>query len=47
MLADGLLDELGTRIVVSDKGRFLVRNVAMTFDAYLTREAVPVYSKAI
>jgi oxygen-independent coproporphyrinogen-3 oxidase len=47
MLADGLLDELDTRIAVSAKGRFLVRNVAMTFDAYLHRSATPAYSKAI
>jgi oxygen-independent coproporphyrinogen III oxidase len=47
MLNDGLLAEIGTRIVVSDKGRFLVRNVAMTFDAYLGRQQAPVYSKAI
>jgi oxygen-independent coproporphyrinogen-3 oxidase len=47
MLADGLLEQLDTQIVVSAKGRFLVRNVAMTFDAYLHRGASPVYSKAI
>jgi len=47
MLEDGLLDELDTRIAVSAKGRFLVRNVAMTFDAYLQRAAAPLYSKAI
>lgn len=47
MLADGLLDELGERITVSAKGRFLVRNIAMAFDSYLHQSAVPAYSKAI
>ena len=47
MLTDGLLDDLGEHIAVSAKGRFLVRNVAMTFDTYLNRTARPVYSKAI
>ena len=44
---DGLLDELDTRIVVSDRGRLLVRNIAMVFDAYLTTRSTVAYSKAI
>jgi oxygen-independent coproporphyrinogen-3 oxidase len=45
--ADGLVEASGSRIGVSSKGRFLVRNVAMVFDAYLRRDATPAYSKAI
>jgi oxygen-independent coproporphyrinogen-3 oxidase len=44
---DGLLDELETRIVVSDRGRLLVRNIAMVFDAYLATRGSVAYSKAI
>jgi len=45
--ADGLLSEVGERIVVSDKGRLLVRHVAMVFDAYLPRRTEEAYSQAI
>lgn len=35
---DGLLDITPGELVVTDLGRFFVRNIAMTFDAYLNRE---------
>jgi oxygen-independent coproporphyrinogen-3 oxidase len=44
---DGLLDELGKRIVVSGRGRFLVRNIAMTFDAYLQADSTTGFSQAM
>jgi len=39
---DGLVDLGGGDIVLTPVGRLLMRNVAMTFDAYLTRNAAPV-----
>lgn len=47
LAADGLLSSLGEKIVVSDKGRFLLRNIAMVFDAYLPSHANATFSKAI
>jgi oxygen-independent coproporphyrinogen-3 oxidase len=44
---DGLVESIEETIAVSNKGRFLVRNVAMIFDAYLQKNAAPAYSKAI
>jgi oxygen-independent coproporphyrinogen-3 oxidase len=46
MQSDGLLTITDDAIVVTDKGRLLVRNIAMTFDAYL-RPRPATYSAAI
>ncbi len=46
MQTDGLLTATGDSIEVSDKGRLLVRNIAMAFDAYL-RPRPATYSAAI
>ena len=45
--ADGLLDDTDGRLVVSARGRFLVRNIAMIFDAYLQLPGNTGFSKAI
>lgn len=47
LLHDELLERVDSRIVVSGKGRFLVRNIAMVFDAYLRQRQAHAYSKAI
>ena len=46
---DGLVSVGRTRIAVTPRGRFLLRVVAMAFDAYLARpgETAPRYSRAI
>ena len=45
---DGLVAVERDRIRVLPRGRFLLRNLAMTFDAYLPREPVgPRYSRVI
>ena len=43
---DGLLELEADRIKVTDRGRFLVRNICMTFDAYLNHDTRK-FSKAI
>jgi oxygen-independent coproporphyrinogen-3 oxidase len=43
---DGLLDLETNRIKVTDRGRFLIRNICMTFDDYLSRDTQK-FSKAI
>jgi len=43
---DGLLDLETNRIKVTDQGRFLIRNICMTFDDYLARDT-QTFSKAI
>ncbi len=43
---DGLLEIEADRIRVTDRGRFLVRNICMTFDAYLNHDTQK-FSKAI
>jgi len=43
---DGLLDLDTNRIMVTDQGRFLIRNICMTFDDYLSRDSQK-FSKAI
>jgi len=43
---DGLLDLDTNRIRVTDRGRFLIRNICMTFDDYLSRDTQK-FSKAI
>jgi oxygen-independent coproporphyrinogen-3 oxidase len=47
--ADGLVDIAADRIRVLPRGRFLLRNIAMCFDAYLTPQHMPEvrYSKAV
>ena len=48
MAEDGLVEIAAGRIVVFPRGRLLLRNVAMCFDAYLDRQATPVnFSRAI
>jgi oxygen-independent coproporphyrinogen-3 oxidase len=47
LAADGLLSSVGDRITVSDRGRALLRNVAMVFDAPLRHTASPLHSKVI
>jgi oxygen-independent coproporphyrinogen-3 oxidase len=45
----GLLSLESDRIVVSDSGRFVLRNIAMCFDAYLpvmTKEK-PIFSRTV
>ena len=45
---DGLIAVQQHTITITDTGRLLRRNVAMVFDAYLTRAAnSPAYSRAI
>jgi oxygen-independent coproporphyrinogen-3 oxidase len=44
---DGLVDIDRASIRVTERGRFLVRNVAMVFDAYLKSQPATEYSKAI
>jgi oxygen-independent coproporphyrinogen-3 oxidase len=47
LASDDLL-EIGAEVLtVTAQGRFLIRNVAMVFDRYLSAETAPVYSKAI
>jgi oxygen-independent coproporphyrinogen-3 oxidase len=43
---DGLLDLETNRVKVTDRGRFLIRNICMTFDEYLSRDTQK-FSKAI
>ncbi|MEO7934989.1 MAG: coproporphyrinogen III oxidase, partial [Dokdonella sp.] len=48
--ADGLVNLSQDRIALTDRGRFLMRIVAMCFDAYLDQAAdalKPIYSKAL
>jgi len=47
MLDDGVLMEVGTHIRVSPRGRFLLRNVAMAFDAYTTATRSAAHATAI
>ena len=44
---DGLVDLLPGRIEVTPRGRFLVRNVAMAFDAYLAAQPSVLYSRTV
>ena len=46
LIADGLVTVDGDVIRVTPKGRFLIRNVCMTFDAYLQQQPVG-FSRAI
>lgn len=47
LAADGLVSIDGAGIRVLPKGRFLLRNLAMQFDAYLPQGGAPRYSRAI
>ncbi|HKJ21970.1 MAG TPA: oxygen-independent coproporphyrinogen III oxidase, partial [Gammaproteobacteria bacterium] len=47
MEADGLLQAAGGVIRVSPRGRLLIRNICMVFDAYLRQAAARRYSKVI
>ena len=48
MMADGLLTMDDTRIRVEPKGRLLIRNICMQFDAYLkSKESASSFSKVI
>ena len=47
LAADGLLAITTDTITVTDRGRALLRNIAMVFDAYLSAAAAPAYSKVI
>lgn len=47
LATDGLLSIHGDRIIVSDRGRALLRTIAMVFDAHLNHTASPLYSKVI
>ncbi|WP_028708972.1 oxygen-independent coproporphyrinogen III oxidase [Propionicicella superfundia] len=47
MAADGLVEITSRDIVVTPRGRLLVRNIAMCFDAYLRRRAGHHFSRAI
>jgi oxygen-independent coproporphyrinogen-3 oxidase len=47
-VADGLIALDSNAIRVSERGRLLLRNIAMVFDGYLTSSgAQPVFSRAI
>jgi oxygen-independent coproporphyrinogen-3 oxidase len=45
--ADGLVDLTDGRIALTPVGRLLMRNVAMTFDAYLGADVRPPMSRVI
>lgn len=46
--ADGLVDVSGTRLHVTPRGRFFLRNICMPFDHYLSQPAdKPVYSRTV
>jgi oxygen-independent coproporphyrinogen-3 oxidase len=44
---DGLLVRSGTQLELTALGRLFVRNVAMVFDAYLSRAAKPRFSRTV
>lgn len=46
---DGLLVDTPQAIIITEKGRFFIRNIAMCFDAYLKvpKESVPVFSRTL
>ena len=48
LAADGLVEYTPERITVTPRGQFLLRNIAMCFDAYLGAESGPArYSRAV
>lgn len=46
-IEDDLLEISETALVVKPRGRFIIRNIAMAFDAYLLSESQPVFSRTI
>jgi oxygen-independent coproporphyrinogen-3 oxidase len=44
---DGLVELSCTRLEVTPRGRFVVRNVAMAFDAYLRVQPSTLYSRTV
>jgi oxygen-independent coproporphyrinogen-3 oxidase len=47
LAGDGLVDLFPGRIEVTPRGRFVVRNVAMAFDAYLAAQPSVLYSRTV
>lgn len=47
LAGDGLVDLFPGRIEVTPRGRFVVRNVAMAFDAYLAAQPTVLYSRTV
>jgi len=47
LAADGLVELYPDRIEVTPAGRLLVRNIAMTFDAYLKQDTAVRYSRTV
>ena len=45
--ADGLIDQNGERLIVTDLGRLLIRNIAVRFDAYFGKRTDGRFSKSI
>jgi oxygen-independent coproporphyrinogen-3 oxidase len=45
--ADGLVTIEGDRVAVTPSGRFFLRNICMTLDAYSHSDEMPVYSRTI
>ncbi|MGO9480209.1 MAG: coproporphyrinogen III oxidase, partial [Candidatus Kryptoniota bacterium] len=46
---DDLLELTGDKIIVKNAGRLVIRNIAMTFDAYLERmmKEKPIFSRTV
>ncbi len=44
---DGLIEQSSRNVVITPKGRLLLRNIAMVFDAYLPNANAQTFSKAI
>ena len=49
LISDGLVIDTPTAIIITEKGRYFLRNIAMCFDAYLTKSDAmkPVFSKTL
>lgn len=47
LAGDGLVDLFHDRIEITPRGRFVVRNVAMAFDAYLAAQTSVLYSRTV
>jgi oxygen-independent coproporphyrinogen-3 oxidase len=47
LAADGLLERSATGLTVTNRGRLLVRNIAMRFDAHLAKETERRYSRTV
>ena len=48
-IADGLIENNNTHVLVTGRGKLVVRNIAMCFDAYLEKmtSQKPVFSKTV